>query len=338
MTAARKLCAVSVDLDSIECYYRIHGLGEPPPGLGDIIMRRALPRFAALFARRGIPATLFVVGRDLELEGGGDAAEAAKAARAQLGVLVKAGHELGNHSYSHFYDLARRDRGVIRRELGRAHTLLREVMGGAGPVGFRAPGYDVSVALLDEVAAAGYLYDSSVFPAPLYYSAKAAVMAAMGVMGRWSGAVLGDPRALLAPTDPYRPHPRSPWRRGQSPLLELPIGVTPGLRVPAIGTYLVATPVAVRTRILEAMRARPVFNLECHGIDLCDAEHDGIPGELVAKQHDLRVPLTEKLRAMEATLDRLAPEYEFVTLKGVAQAFQRGALKGQSGSGQKGAA
>src|SRR5262249_39528831 len=150
-----------------------------------------------------------------------------------------------------------------------------------------------------------------------YYVLKAGAMAAMSIMGRRTRSVLIDPRALLAPTLPYRPG-RSPFSRGQSTLVELPVSVTPRLRVPAIGTWIVAPPTAVRVAILEAMRHRPFFNLELHGIDLIGAEEDGIPAELVALQPDLRVPLLQKQRALEATLDRLALDYRFAPLRDVA--------------------
>ena len=46
-------CAVSIDLDAIGCYYRIHGLGEAPAELAHVIFERALPRAANSRAARG---------------------------------------------------------------------------------------------------------------------------------------------------------------------------------------------------------------------------------------------------------------------------------------------
>jgi len=131
----------------------------------------------------------------------------------------------------------------------------------------------------------------------------------------------------LAPTQPYRPG-RSPFARGQSTLVELPVATTPGLRMPAIGNWapyvsLLTAPTSVRARILESMRRRSFFNLELHGIDLIGAEEDGIPAELVAKQPDLRVSLIYKQRALEATLDRLALDHRFLPLRDVAADLQR---------------
>ncbi|MDB4964329.1 MAG: polysaccharide deacetylase [Myxococcales bacterium] len=307
-----RVCSVSVDLDPLSCYYGIHGLGAPPRELAHVVLRRALPRFAEMFARHRVHATFFVVGSD---------AAADVAGAKQLAQLARDGHELGNHSHTHPYELARLDKAAIEDEVGRAHDVIAAIAGTA-PVGFRAPGYDISERVLDVLMARGYRYDSSVFPSWPYYLLKAGVMGMMSMVGRKSRSVLGDPRALFAPAMPYRPG-RSPFSRGQSTLVELPVSTTPGLRVPAIGTWLVAPPTAVRVRILEAMRGRSFFNLELHGIDLIGAEEDGIPSELVARQPDLRVPLLQKQRALEATLDRLAPEYTFSPLADVANDVQR---------------
>src|SRR5262249_31145865 len=108
------------------------------------------------------------------------------------------------------------------------------------------PGYDVSPSVFSVLAEIGYRYDSSVFPSPPYFAAKALVMAAMALRGQPSGSVLADPRGLLAPSQPYRPDLARPWRRGQAPLVELPVAVDPWLRVPLIGTSIILLPEGLR--------------------------------------------------------------------------------------------
>lgn len=307
------LCAVSIDVDSIECYYRIHGLGEAPAQLGGVIIERCLPRFAEVLGELEIAATFFVVGRDVDIDGEGVEVERAHKARARVEALAAAGHEIASHSYSHHYDLARRSRPAVAAEIGRAHEVLAEVAGTL-PRGFRAPGYDLSAAMQDELIARGYLYDSSILPSPPYYAAKATVMAAMKLAGRETGAVMTDPRALLSPADPYRPALGAPHRRGDAPLVELPVAVTPGLRVPAIGTSMLLAPRWLRRRWIRSMARRPLFNFELHAIDLADAELDGIPGELVARQPDLRVGFEHKRAALVEILNDVAAGFRFATL------------------------
>jgi peptidoglycan-N-acetylglucosamine deacetylase len=318
---ALRRCAVSVDLDGLPCYYRIHGLGPAPVELEHVILERALPRAASFFAKRGIHVTWFVVGRDAD----GDAVlpdRAQRVANAQRFAALHAhGDELGNHSYSHPYELARLGAQETDAEIASCDRVLRTI--GAAPRGFRAPGYDLSPAMLDSLARRGYRYDSSVFPAPGYYAAKAAVMAVLAIARRPSGAVMTNPRALVAPTDAYRPSMTSPWRRGQAPLVELPIAVTPWTRLPAIGTTLIVAPPAIRSRVLGAMERKAFFNFELHGIDFADAEQDGIPGELVARQADLRVPIADKLARLGAILDEVGKTRTFATLAEIAVDAQR---------------
>lgn len=305
-------CAISVDLDSIHCYYRIHALGEPPAELDNAIFAHALPRAQALFARHRLRVTWFVVGSDVARHPDN---------RRTLQDLARNGDELANHSFSHPYDLAKRSPEFIEDEIASCDRVLREI---AGPVrGFRAPGYDVSPAVFDVLAQLGYRYDSSVFPSPPYYVAKAAVMGAMAMLRRPSGAVLTDPRLLMAPPDPYRPAMTAPWRRGQAPFVELPIATTPGLRAHAIGTVLVIAPTWLRERIIAAMAGRPFWNLELHGIDFADAAQDELPAKLIERQPDLKIPIDDKLERLDRVLETVTRRWDIATLAEVAVETQR---------------
>jgi hypothetical protein len=93
--------------------------------------------------------------------------------------------------------------------------------------------------------------------------------------------------------------------------------------VPAIGTTLLVAPAWVRAKLIDWMARLPFFNLELHGIDFADAETDGIPGELVARQPDLRIPIADKLARLEQLLDQLAAGWTFATLAEVATSVQR---------------
>jgi peptidoglycan/xylan/chitin deacetylase (PgdA/CDA1 family) len=308
--------SLSVDLDAIECYWRIHALpGEPPAGSRFAILRRCLPRFRALFARHDVHATFFVVGRDL-----GEDAEG----KGLLAELAREGHELASHSHTHPYDLARLGREAIAAEIDSAHQAIA-ACAGAAPVGFRAPGYEISGDVIDALCQRGYRYDSSAFPSVPYYAAKAAVMGAMRLLGRRSGSYLGSPRILTAPREPYRPAPGRPYERGALPIVELPMAVTPTVRWPVIGTSIIMAPGWMRRRMVAAALGQPFFNLELHGIDLADAAADGIPAELVVRQPDLRRSLAQKEAALDATLrEARAAGATFQRLDQVATAWAAG--------------
>jgi hypothetical protein len=293
MTTQNTIASVSVDLDGIDCYWRIHALpGAPPPDARHAVLRRCLPRFAELFASAGVTATFFVVGQNLNDDADG---------RALLADLAADGHELASHSHTHPYDLVRLPVPRIADEIDRAHDAIASCAG-RPPVGFRAPGYEISGAVMDHLCERSYRYDSSVFPSVPYYTAKMAVMAAMRVLGRPSGSHLGSPHVLGAPTEPYNPAPGRPYRRGNLPIVELPIAVTPRLRLPVIGTSLITAPNWLRRQIVGAALRQNFFNLELHGIDLADAIADEIPAALIARQPDLRRTLQAKRAALATTL------------------------------------
>jgi peptidoglycan/xylan/chitin deacetylase (PgdA/CDA1 family) len=316
-----RVVSVSVDLDPVECYWRVHAMpGAPPERARHAILRRCLPRFAELFARHGVRATFFVVARDLDEDVEG---------RALLAALARDGHELASHTYSHPYDLVRLPAPAIAAEIDRAHGLIG-ACGGAAPRGFRAPGYAVSSELIEMLRARSYRYDSSAFPSLAYYGAKAAVLGAMRLVGRKSGSILDTPRVLAAPRAPYRPAPGAPYRAaagksgdaGANDLVELPMTVTPLARLPVFGTSLVTAPGWMRRHLIAVALRAPFFNLELHGIDLADADADEIPPALVARQPDLRRPLAHKLAALDETLTAArAAGARFARLDEVASTF-----------------
>ncbi len=308
-----KLCALSVDLDEIPCYHAIHGLPMPADDSAHAVYARAVPRYLALLAELGVPCTFFVIGRDLAHDVARDGARS----------LAAAGHELANHSLHHRYDLTRLPPDAVRDEVrGGAEAI--ESATGVRPVGFRAPGYTVTDAVLDVLAAEGVTYDSSVFPCPAYQAAKAAKIGLIRAQGRRSSSVVDTPMVLAAPADPYVPA-RPYWRRAAhgASLLELPIGVTRGARLPYIGTsVMMAGP--DRVGLLTAqMDGRPLVNLELHGIDLLDAD-DGLDA-LRPHQPDVRVPVARKEETLRRVVGDLAARgYTFVTLRDAARAYLEG--------------
>ena len=304
-----RLCAVSVDLDEIDCYASIHGLPAPDPSCAHAVYGNALPRFEELFDALSLRATFFAIGRDLEA--GGIAATA-------VARLANSGHEIGNHSFNHRYDFTRLSLEEITREIGEGIAAIERAVG-ARPSGFRAPGYLVTDAVFDALEGLGVRYDSSVFPCPVYYGAKSAALGAIALRRRSSRSIMGDPRVLLAPADPYRVG--RPYHTRGNGLIELPIGVTrgPTARLPYIGTSLVVGGEATARWLTKRMLGRPLVNLELHGIDLCEAEQDGL-GWLRPHQPDLRRAIEEKRRALEAAIWTLrGAGYTFVTLAEAAQ-------------------
>lgn len=303
---ARRLCAISVDLDEIHHYHAIHGL-EPAPGAAHAVYERGLRRFADFAAGEGLPLTLFVVGADVER------AENAELLRG----MAERGHELGNHTFDHHYDLTRRSDAEIQAQIERANEIV-EAGAGQRPTGFRAPGYTMSDGVYRALAASGMAYSSSVFPCPWYYAAKAAVIAAYRLGGKTSSSIVGSARVLTAPRAPYRAG--EPYYRAGAGLLELPIQVTPRLRLPFIGTSLAALGPRGAGWLAQSLVGQELVNLELHGVDLLDAS-DGLEA-LAQHQVDLRVPMLTKWEVLSEVVRRFRRAgYGFVRLDEAARAF-----------------
>lgn len=302
----RKLCAVSVDVDEIPCYAAIHGL-EADGASKHAIFDRALPRMLELFADERVDATFFTVGQDLGRD------ENVKTVRA----IAARGHEIASHSYGHRYALSRLTKDQIREDLTLAHDVLRDAAGRA-PRGFRAPGYTITDTMFEVLSELGYLYDSSVFPCPPYFAAKATAIQLIRARGRTSHSIVDDPRVLTAPPSPYRVG-RPYWSRGDG-MLELPIGVTRGLRLPFIGTSVALAGEAGASALARQISGRSIVVFELHGIDVADRDDDGLAW-LAPHQADLRRTAKDKEKALRAAIRTLRNDgYEFVTTEAAAQA------------------
>ncbi|MBN1207476.1 MAG: polysaccharide deacetylase family protein [Myxococcaceae bacterium] len=306
---AARLASISVDLDSLHHYCRIHGLPETvlDARARALVYTTAVPRLRELLRAVGVPGTFFAIGEDLAEAG----------AAAALREAHAAGIEAANHSFSHDYALTRRSPESIREELARGEEAILAATG-ARPVGFRAPGYTLNAALYAATVERGYLYGSSTFPAAPYYAAKAAVMGALALTGRPSRSILDSPRVLLAPRTPYRPDPARPYQRGTGAVLELPMAVTPGVRFPFIGTFATTLPWPAVRAAWCACRGDAFFNFELHAVDVLDAA-DGVPPELVRRQRDLRVASARKLERLAAIFRWLKEDADVVTLRVAAE-------------------
>ncbi len=304
-----KLAAISVDLDDVPRYAAIHGLREALPDATHAVYDRCVRRLMAWLDDDSIRATFFVIGEDLARDEN----------RRVVASLHAAGHEIGNHSHHHHYDLTHRDRNEIALDVERASTAIEKACG-TRPAGFRAPGYTVSDALFDALAASDISYDSSVFPCPSYYAIKAVALAGMRLRRRRSTSRLDTPAVLRAPRLPYRVG-RPYWTRGNG-IVELPIGVT-RFQLPYIGTSLILGGTRLAEGLTKQMLGRPLINLELHGFDVADASQDGLDA-LVPHRLDLRRTAFEKLSALRAAIRVIRTAgYELVTLNEAAERFAR---------------
>ena len=252
-----RLASISIDLDEVPRYAAIHGFEAPRGQRAHAVYDRCVPRLTAWLDDESIRATFFAIGEDLERDEN----------RETIAALHAAGHEIGNHSYHHHYDLTRRAVADIRDDIERGADESRRPAG-SGRSAFARPGTRVSDPLFSALEASGVEYDSSVFPCPSYYAAKAAALAAIKLRGRKSASIL-DSRRCCGRRGSRTESGGRTGERGDG-LLELPIGVTP-LQLPYIGTSLVLGGERIAERLSKQMLGRELINLELHGFDVADA-------------------------------------------------------------------
>ncbi|MEW6273116.1 MAG: polysaccharide deacetylase family protein [Thermodesulfobacteriota bacterium] len=147
--------ALSVD---VEDWYHDESRGSGPATEEEIAagaprVRRNLERMLDILEATRTRATLFFLA-DVAVQLAGTVREAARL-----------GHEIGCHGLRHL-PVAERDRDEFRVDVRRARAMIEDVLG--APVrGFRAPCFvreEKHLWALEEVAAAGFAYDSSWMP------------------------------------------------------------------------------------------------------------------------------------------------------------------------------
>lgn len=219
---ARSAATLSLDLDNEWAYLKTHGDAswvELPSYLD-----RAVDHGLALCSALDVRITWFVVGQDAQID----------AHHESLRRIVAAGHEIGNHSFDHEPWIHAADRAGVAVELDRAEAAI-EAATGVRPDAFRGPGYAMSPTLLRELARRGYRYDASSLPTVIGPLARAYYFRSTRLDERQRAeraALFGSWRDARRPLRPYR------WATAPHPLLELPVTVVPGVRVPFHISYV----------------------------------------------------------------------------------------------------
>jgi peptidoglycan-N-acetylglucosamine deacetylase len=221
MSSQKPIASLSLDLDNKWTYLKVHGDSgwEDFPSYLDVLV----PRVLDFLTRRHLQITFFVVGQDAALDKNRDA----------LRAIAAAGHEIGNHSFSHepWLHLYGKDR--IEAEIAVAEEDITKVTG-KRPVGFRGPGFSFSETILDVLHHRGYLYDASTLPtffgpvARIYYFFNSNLKPDDL---RYRCSLFGSVRNGFRPIRPYR------WG-GKDGLLEIPVTTMPILRVPIHLSYI----------------------------------------------------------------------------------------------------
>ncbi|MEO5989052.1 MAG: polysaccharide deacetylase family protein [Candidatus Eisenbacteria bacterium] len=283
------LATISVDVDPVDLHlvgYGFVGLSADP-----LAHTRGLPRLIEAFARARVPATLFCVGRD------------AGAHAPLLRRAAEAGHEIASHTWSHPIRFAGLPVADQRRELADSKSAL-EAASGNEVVGFRAPNFDMNDSVVPRLAEAGYRYDASAYPTPFLLPARlmlafkssdpAAVMAMSPVPFTWK-------------RQPYR------WRAGGAEIMQFPVSVMPGLRMPVYHTLAYfGEEKAFLERVASFARRGESLSYVLHAVDAMGLVDDSIDARL-AKHPGMDIPLADKIAKLDRVLACIAEHYEVRT-------------------------
>ena len=253
-----------------------------------------------LLRTHAIRATFFVLG------------DVARAHPALVRRIVDDGHELGCHGMDH-RPLWKLDRATLRTQLAEFRRIVEGILGRFPVIGFRAPCFslDRSTAwALDVLGDAGYLYDSSVFPARVKMYGVA-----------------------QAPVTIYRPDPRDIAREDRAAsIVEFPVAVgrCGPVRLPvAGGFYLRALPFLVSRTVLDLIHRRRPFALYLH-----PREWTPEPGRLRMGLVNSFISYTN-LASVPRKLERLARRYPFLPMREVL--VQRGDIPASAAAANRGA-
>ena len=287
-----KTC-ITVDLDDYCEYQRL--VGSVPHAYPRSFYRHAASRFLDLFDRCGVRATFFMVGRDARDP------ERGRVAR----QMVERGHEVANHSYSHPYNFRSLSRQRKLEEIENAESAIADATG-VRPVGFRTPSCDVDCETLTLLAEREYLYDSSVFPTPVIWA-----FMAYGMMFVQSETYqLGHVAAAFAPTRPYVPSSKRIYRErrpddaGPATVLEIPISVTRGSRIPFYSTLLRKLGPVFFSWLVRHRGNDVVINTLFHMIELEDFSDTPL-AQALDKMPALAVSITDRTRFIEHAVSEL---------------------------------
>ena len=183
-----------------------------------------IPYVLEILDSLNLKITFFVVGRDAANERNTEA----------LKLLVKRGHDVGNHSYNHDPWFNLNSKELTRKEVLDAEEQIIKVTG-QKPIGFRSPGFKWTPKLLEVLADNDYFYDSSVhstYIGPLtrfFYFKRAS----------FTDKEKNERKKMIGISEVTKPNVPFFWRLSSGvQLLELPVTTTPMIRIPFHLSYL----------------------------------------------------------------------------------------------------
>jgi hypothetical protein len=148
---SQRIGTLQIDLDG--AWAIANRFGVSLPIRKDPIFMTGMLNCLDLLSKLHVKATFLVVGMDLKIPW----------KKKLIARAFDEGHELANHTMSHFPDLRSRERKTKFTEIDRASHMIEELIG-VKPKGFKSSGYQADPSILLHLAERNYAYDSSILP------------------------------------------------------------------------------------------------------------------------------------------------------------------------------
>lgn len=307
--------SLSLDLDNKWSYLKTHGdeSWESYPSYFDLVV----PRILKFFSERDLKITIFVVGRDAELEQN----------RESLQAIADAGHEIGNHSYNHEPWLHLYTPVELGEEFERSEAAIESITG-KRTVGFRGPGFSISDQVLRTLVRRGYEYDCSTFPTYLgpiaraYYFFKSQLSKEQKeerkeLFGSWKDG--------LQSNKPFE------WEVEGGRLLEIPVTTMPMFKVPIHASYIMYlatySQAIARAYFWTSLKMCRIMGVQpsilLHPLDFLGAEDDSdlafFPG--------MNQPAQRKIDLLSDCIGMMTRQFNVVTMRQHAAEFHGRAMR-----------
>jgi len=223
MKKKKLLASISLDLDNLWSYMKVHGDEgwEKFPSYLDIFLPVVLNELDKL----DIKITFFVVGQDAAIKNN----------HKLLRSIIERGHEIGNHSFHHESWLKTYPKEKIEQEIESAEEAILSATGIQTNM-FRGPGFSWSNDLFKVLQKRNYIFDSSLLPtyiSPLmrrYYFWKSKLSTEEKNNRK---ELFGSFREGFYPLKPFT------WIfENQKRLLEIPVTTMPLFKIPFHQSYL----------------------------------------------------------------------------------------------------
>jgi peptidoglycan-N-acetylglucosamine deacetylase len=224
MTKQKPFASLSLDLDNQWSYMKTHaepGWEEFPSYL-DLVV----PRILNFLEKRRQKITFFIVGQDAALPKNYMA----------IRSIADAGHEIGNHSFHHEPWLHLYSAEQIRADLSQAEENIERVTGQT-PIGFRGPGFSISLEVVKSLLERGYQYDASTLPTFIGPLARAYYF----MTAKLTTEEKEDRKVLFGKwQDGLRPIQAHRWQIDGYPtgIVEIPVTTLPLFKIPFHVSYV----------------------------------------------------------------------------------------------------